>query len=113
MPRNTPAAPPAPVLSSAKTDDRPWWRYGHVWLVIGGPAVVVAASLVTVVVAVRSPDPVLAGDAYRQGVRIDPAAAPAQEGARALMPAVQGRNHAVSPSPPPQRSNLRESRESN
>jgi hypothetical protein len=26
----------------------PWWRFGHVWLVIAGPAVVVVASFVTV-----------------------------------------------------------------
>lgn len=86
----------------ADAELQPWWRHGHVWLVIGGPAVVVVASVVTLVLALRQPDPVLAGDAYRKGVQVDRALAPAEEGegARALMPALQGRNHAVSPSPP-------------
>ena len=38
----------------------PWWKYGYVWLVIAGPAVVVVAALATVWIAARSPDPVLA-----------------------------------------------------
>jgi hypothetical protein len=37
----------------------PWWRYGMVWLVIGGPAVVVVACIATLVIAVMHPDPVL------------------------------------------------------
>jgi uncharacterized protein len=37
----------------------PWWRYGMVWLVIGGPAVVVIASIATLVIAITHPDPVL------------------------------------------------------
>jgi uncharacterized protein len=37
----------------------PWWRYGMVWLVIGGPAAVVVACIATLVIAVTHPDPVL------------------------------------------------------
>ncbi len=37
----------------------PWWRYGMVWLVIGGPAAVVIACIATLVIAVTHPDPVL------------------------------------------------------
>ena len=48
----------------------PWWRYGHVWLVVAGPAVVVVASIVTLVLALRLPDPVIAGEAYRQGAQV-------------------------------------------
>lgn len=54
----------------------PWWRYGMVWLVIGGPAVVVLACIATLVLAVVYPDPVL-----RTG--------------GAAVPAVQARNHAA------------------
>jgi hypothetical protein len=68
-------------------------------MVIGGPALVVVASFATLVLALRQPDPVVAGDAYRHGVRVD-AQAPGSSGARALMPALQGRDHAVSPVPP-------------
>ncbi len=35
---------------------QPWWKYGHVWLVVGGPAVVVVASIITLYLAVRDPD---------------------------------------------------------
>jgi uncharacterized protein len=65
----------------------PWWRYGHVWLVIAGPAAV----------AVRSPDPVVAADYYRQGIEINRTL----ERQKALMPAMQGRNHAATPAAPP------------
>jgi hypothetical protein len=71
----------------------PWWRYGHVWLVIAGPAVVVVAALVTAWIAMRSPDPVLAEDHSRRGLQSSQALA----NNRALTPALQGRNHAATP----------------
>jgi hypothetical protein len=73
------AQPESGPLDGAQ--DRPWWRYGHVWLVIAGPLAVVLAGVATAVIAVRSPDPVLA-------------AAPA---GKSLAPAIQGRNHAATP----------------
>lgn len=63
---------------------RPWWREPYVWLVIGGPLVVVVAGIATVVIAVRNPDPVL------------------QErhtGSTAQVPAQKARNHAATPKP--------------
>jgi uncharacterized protein len=75
----------------------PWWRYGHVWLVIAGPAAVVVAGFVTLWIAVRSPDPVVAADYYRQGIEINRTL----ERQKALMPAMQGRNHAATPAAPP------------
>ena len=71
----------------------PWWKHGHVWLVISGPAIVVVAALVTAVIAVRGADPVVDADYYRHGVEINKALA--RE--RARMPALQGRNHAATP----------------
>lgn len=70
----------------------PWWKHGYVWLVISGPAVVVVAALVTVWIAARSPDAVLAADHDRR-------TAEARKGMadHALMPALQGRNHAATP----------------
>ena len=76
---------------------RPWWRYGHVWLVICGPAIVVVASLVTFGIAAGKPDPLIAQDYYRQGIEINKTLA--NEQAKALLPALQGRNHAASPAP--------------
>ena len=66
----------------------PWWRHPMMWLVVGGPAAVVVAGIVTAVIAVRYPDPVL-----------DTSAAP-PSGARTEMPAMQARNHAASPVAP-------------
>jgi hypothetical protein len=54
----------------------PWYRHGMVWLVIAGPAAVVVAGCATLAIAVLNPDPVLR---------------------TVEMPAVQARNHAVTP----------------
>ena len=40
----------------------PWWKFGHVWLVISGPAIVVVAGFVTLYLAVTRPDPVVSED---------------------------------------------------
>lgn len=79
--------------SAMPNSPQPWWRYGHVWLVIAGPALVVVAGLVTAWIAVRQQDPVLAQDYYRQGLEINKTLA--KQGA--LAPAMQARNHAASP----------------
>lgn len=59
---------------------RPWWREPMLWLVLGGPLAVVLAALATAVIAVRGADPVLPTTAT---------------------PAVQARNHVMSPPPAP------------
>ena len=76
------SAPPAP---------EPWWKFGHVWLVIAGPAIVVVAGFVTLYLALRFPDPVISEDYYRQGLELNKTLA---NPAASLAPAVQGRNHA-------------------
>ncbi|MDP3139347.1 MAG: FixH family protein [Burkholderiaceae bacterium] len=83
-------------MKSDRNDTAPWWTFGHVWLVIAGPAVVVVAALVTGWIAISHPDTVLAEDYYRRGLEINKTLAqPA--GDKALMPAMQGRNHAATP----------------
>jgi hypothetical protein len=77
-------------------DSPPWWRHGHVWLLISGPAAVVVAGLVTAWIAVSTPDPVIAQDYYRRGIEINKQLA--RE--RAMLPALQGRNHAATPAKP-------------
>jgi uncharacterized protein len=37
----------------------PWWKFGLVWMVWAGPAVVVVASFITLGLAIMMPDPVL------------------------------------------------------
>jgi hypothetical protein len=59
-----------------------WWRLPIVWMVIGGPAIVVVASFVTLTLAIMHPDPVL----------LAPKAT-----SQAEVPAMQARNHAASP----------------
>ena len=78
---------------------RPWWRYGHVWLVISGPAVVVAAGLVTAWIAVGNPDPVLAQDDARRGQD----SSLQRAASKTLLPALQARNHAATPAQAPVR----------
>jgi len=63
----------------------PWWRVPMVWLVIAGPALVVIASFVTLVLAVRGGDTPLRD-----------AAASASLHAGTQTPATQARHHAVS-----------------
>ena len=43
----------------------PWWKFGHVWLVVSGPVVVVVASFITLYLAVTRPDPVVSEDYYQ------------------------------------------------
>lgn len=74
----------------------PWWRHGHLWLVIAGPAVVVVASVVTAVIAARGADQVVGEEGWRKGAGIS--GQPAAE--RARLPALQARNHAATPTAP-------------
>lgn len=76
---------------------RAWWKFGHVWLVIAGPAVVVVASFITLYIAVTRGDPVLDEDYYRKGLQINQTLA---DNPASLAPAIQGRNHAATGAPP-------------
>jgi hypothetical protein len=76
LPTETPLAAQAP---------EPWWRVRMLWLVIGGPLIVVVAAIATLFIALTHPDPVLT--------------APVGESA-SQRPALQGRNLAASPPQP-------------
>ena len=73
----------------------PWWKFGYVWLVIAGPAAVAFGAVVTVWLALAYPETLVAEDYYRRGTEINKTLAEGQ--AKALVPAVQARNHAVTP----------------
>lgn len=79
--------------------EQPWWKYGHVWLIIAGPLLVVIAGFVTLYLAVRAPDPVIAPDYSRKGMQQGQSSAAAAPEA-ALAPAVQARNHAATGATP-------------
>lgn len=72
----------------------PWWKFGHVWMVFGGPALVVVASLVTAYIAVTRADPVIAEDYYLKGIEINKTLGGPTTPA-GLAPALQARNHAA------------------
>lgn len=74
----------------------PWWKHGHVWLLISGPATVIVAGILTAWIAVVKTDPVLDENYYRRGIEINKQLA----AERALVPAMQGRNHAATPVKP-------------
>ena len=65
----------------------PWWRVGTMWLVVGGLGVVVAGSFALAVTAVIGADIVVTESL--------PTGRPART--QAIMPAMQGRNHAATP----------------
>ena len=66
---------------------QPWWRIRLLWLVVGGPAVVVVASFALLFVAVRGGDTPL----------LLPSTQAATASASPQAPATQARNHAVTP----------------
>ncbi|MES2611411.1 MAG: FixH family protein [Pseudomonadota bacterium] len=89
MPSPSVAASPAAAPTAA-----PWWKFGHVWLVISGPAIVVVAGFATLWLAIARPDPVVAEDYYRQGIEINKTL---EDKAGSLSPAMKARNHAATP----------------
>jgi hypothetical protein len=82
------------MQSKTSQASAPWWKFGHVWLVLGGPAVVVVASFITLYLAVTRPDPVVSEDYYRQGIDINKTL-DQEANAASLAPALQARNHAA------------------
>lgn len=80
------------MQKNAVETPEPWWKFGHVWLVVAGPAIVVVAAIFTFYLAVTRPDQLVSEDYYRQGIEINKTLEAAQ--AASLAPALQARNHA-------------------
>jgi len=70
---------------------QPWWKFGHVWMVFAGPAVVIVASFITLYLAIKVPDPVVTS--YGQATR--PSVADREASSPNMAPAMQARNHAA------------------
>jgi hypothetical protein len=90
---SAPRIPMPKIAKAAEPSAQPWWRERFMWLVVGGPAVVVVASFVTLAIAIIHADPVVSASR-------PPAdeAAPEQSGrsgSAALEPAIKARNHAA------------------
>lgn len=71
---------------NARQEGQPWWRFGLVWMILGGPAVVVVAGFITLYIAVSNPDPV---------IQVTPRSAQQERLGITHAPAMQGRNHAA------------------
>lgn len=72
--------------------NQPWWKFGHVWLVVAGPAVVVVASFITLYLAITKPDFVVNGYGEAQpslATRVT------SDTTGNMAPAQQARNHAA------------------
>ena len=69
-----------------------WWQFGHVWLVVSGPLIVVIASFFTFYLAAKGMDPVVDENYYQAGLDINKSLAAKPE---SLAPAMQARNHAA------------------
>ncbi|CAN5386765.1 hypothetical protein BH10PSE16_BH10PSE16_17220 [soil metagenome] len=76
---------------------QPWWKFGHVWMVFAGPAIVVVASFITLYLAIKIPDPVVSS--YGQDNR--PEAIKLDKHSTNMAPAMQARNHAATGVPAP------------
>ncbi|KRC12920.1 FixH family protein [Acidovorax sp. Root217] len=87
----SPSVAASPVAATAAA---PWWKFGHVWLVISGPAIVVVAGFATLWIAIARPDPVVAEDYYQQGIEINKTL---EDNPSSLAPAMKARNHAATP----------------
>ena len=74
------------------TTSGPWWKFGHVWMVVAGPLLVVLASFITLYLAISRPDPVMDDDYYRRGIELNKSADQARP---ELAPAIAARNHAA------------------
>ena len=71
-------------------EDKIWWKNGYMWLILGGPFIVVIASFVTYYLAVSRPDAVI-DNYYQKGVEINKTL---NEERDAMAPATQARNNA-------------------
>ena len=91
-----PTAPVAPIA---------WWRVPHMWMVVGGPLVVVIAAIATAVIAVKNADPVLNKVDYERDLKAAQALQGKERDAALfqLMPAHQARNHATTAEAPPEK----------
>ena len=73
-----------------KEVSRPWWRFPIMWLVVGGPGIVVVAGFYTLYLAIANPDYLYTDEQWQEKVRAETV-----ENKAAHAPAMQARNHAA------------------
>ncbi|MBK9440118.1 MAG: FixH family protein [Comamonadaceae bacterium] len=82
------------MQSDNSVESKPWWHFGHVWLVISGPLLVIVACIITAFFVATSPNEIVTDQAYQQAMDIKKA-----QGNKFVSgsesPALQARNHAA------------------
>ncbi|MEJ6005283.1 hypothetical protein WG899_06980 [Paucibacter sp. AS339] len=73
------------LAASEGRKSKSWWREPMMWLVVGGPSLVVVASFATLSLALSHPDPVLQEQVVSSKA----------SGTKAMLPAREARNHAA------------------
>ncbi len=68
-----------------KVSTQPWWKFGYVWLIIAGPALVIVAGFITLYLAITSPNEMVTDERLNAS----------SSNSSSMAPAVQGRNHAA------------------
>lgn len=90
----------SPGVTRQSNQNTAWWCEPYLWLVVGGPLVVVVAAIITAVIAFQNPDPVINRNDYQQAALLKRKAADHQQlldDLAKLQPAHQARNNAASP----------------
>lgn len=78
--------------SSPNSNPKPWWKFGHVWLLlIAGPLIVVIASFITYYLAASGKDDI-DPSYYRKGTEQSTKVVTSPN---SMTPATQARNHAT------------------
>ena len=72
----------------------PWWKFGFVWMVFAGPAIVVVASFITLYLAMTRPNELVTEENFRQSAESNASLSTDAERAASLAPAMKARNHA-------------------
>ena len=93
----TPYSINSAVSAPAESPSGPWWKYGHMWMVVSGPLIVVIAAFITLWLAIRTADPVYT-DADSLPARELTTTQPARQHGN-MTPAMQARNHAATGGP--------------
>ncbi len=79
---------------TVQNSGEPWYKFGFVWMVIAGPAIVVVAAFVTLYLAISRPNEIVYDDSYFQARQSDQSIE-ARRRESSLAPAIAGRNHAT------------------
>jgi len=77
------------LTTPTSPDAAPWWQFGHVWLVVSGPLIVVLASFFTFYLAYSGMDALVTKADFPPGGQS------VQSQPSNLSPAMQARNHAA------------------